>query len=103
MTKSLKNVNYEKCTLYDLEYGEKLNGCPGTHFVDQAGLELKNQPVSASTSQVLGLKACATTARLNTLYLPSELAWGNTFCLSFFPDRTSRLPMTAYLPDNICE
>jgi hypothetical protein len=35
--------------------------CPGTHFVDQAGLELRNLPASAS--QVLGLKACATTAR----------------------------------------
>jgi hypothetical protein len=31
-------------------------GCPGTHFVDQAGLELRNLPAS----QVLGLKACAT-------------------------------------------
>jgi hypothetical protein len=37
-------------------------GCPGTHFVDQAGLELRNPPASAS--RVLGLKACATTARL---------------------------------------
>jgi hypothetical protein len=36
-------------------------GCPGTHFVDQAGLELRNP--SASASQVLGLKACVTTAR----------------------------------------
>jgi hypothetical protein len=34
-------------------------GCPGTHFVDQAGLELRNLPASAS--QVLGLKACTTT------------------------------------------
>jgi hypothetical protein len=34
-------------------------GCPGTQFVDQAGLELRNLPASAS--QVLGLKACATT------------------------------------------
>jgi hypothetical protein len=34
-------------------------GCPGTYFVDQAGLELRNPPASAS--QVLGLKACATT------------------------------------------
>jgi hypothetical protein len=34
-------------------------GCPGTHFVDQAGLELRNIPASAS--QVLGLKVCATT------------------------------------------
>jgi hypothetical protein len=31
----------------------------GTHFVDQAALELRNPPVSAS--QVLGLKVCATT------------------------------------------
>jgi hypothetical protein len=35
-------------------------GCPGTHFVDQAGLELRKPPASAS--QELGLKACATTA-----------------------------------------
>jgi hypothetical protein len=34
-------------------------GCPGTHSVDQAGLELRNLPASAS--QVLGLKACTTT------------------------------------------
>jgi hypothetical protein len=34
-------------------------GCSGTHFVDQAGLELRNPPASASW--VLGLKACATT------------------------------------------
>jgi hypothetical protein len=33
-------------------------GCPGTHSVDQDGLELRNLPASAS--QVLGLKACAT-------------------------------------------
>jgi hypothetical protein len=31
-------------------------GCPGTHFVDQADLELRNPPVCAS--RVLGLKAC---------------------------------------------
>jgi hypothetical protein len=30
------------------------SGCPGTHFVDQAGLELRNPPASAS--QVLGLR-----------------------------------------------
>ena len=33
-------------------------GCPGTHSVDQAGLELTNSPASAS--QALALKACAT-------------------------------------------
>ena len=36
-------------------------GCPGTHSVDKAGLELRNPP--ASSSQVLGLKAWATTAQ----------------------------------------
>jgi hypothetical protein len=35
--------------------------CPGTHSVDQAGLELRNPPASAS--QVLGLKAYASTAQ----------------------------------------
>jgi hypothetical protein len=36
-------------------------GCPGTHSVDQAGLELRDPPASAS--HVLGSKACTTTAR----------------------------------------
>jgi hypothetical protein len=27
-------------------------GCPGTHFVDQAGLELRNLPASASQVHV---------------------------------------------------
>jgi hypothetical protein len=35
-------------------------GCPGTHSVDQAGLELRDLPAYAF--QVLGLKARATTA-----------------------------------------
>jgi hypothetical protein len=35
-------------------------GCPGTHSVDQVGLELRNLPASAS--RVLGSKACATMA-----------------------------------------
>jgi hypothetical protein len=38
-------------------------GCPGTHSVDQTGLKLRNPPASAS--QVLGLKACATTPGCN--------------------------------------
>jgi hypothetical protein len=42
-------------------------GCPGTHFVDQAGLKLRNPPVSAS--RVLGLKACATTFWFLFLFL----------------------------------
>jgi hypothetical protein len=35
-------------------------GCPGTHSVEQAGLELRDPPVSAS--HMLGLKVCAPTA-----------------------------------------
>ena len=42
-------------------------GCPGTHSVDQAGLKLRDQ--SASAYQVLGLKACATTARLSYFWI----------------------------------
>jgi hypothetical protein len=34
-------------------------GWPGTHFVDQTGLELRNPPASAS--RVLGLKVCTPT------------------------------------------
>jgi hypothetical protein len=43
-------------------------GYPGTHFVAQAGLELKNPPVSAS--RVLGLKVCATMFLRNESFLP---------------------------------
>jgi hypothetical protein len=42
-------------------------GCPGTYLVAQAGLELRNPPASAS--QVLGLKACTTTARHREIFL----------------------------------
>jgi hypothetical protein len=35
-----------------------LPGCPGTHSVDQAGLEFRNLPASAS--RMLGLKAGTT-------------------------------------------
>jgi hypothetical protein len=34
-------------------------GCPGTHYVDEASLELRDLPASAS--QVLALKTCAST------------------------------------------
>jgi hypothetical protein len=42
-------------------------GCPGTHFVEQAGLELRNPPASAS--RVLGLNMCATMPDLVILLL----------------------------------
>jgi hypothetical protein len=50
-------------------------GCPGPHFVDQAGLELRNSPASASW--VLGLKACATTPGPWPCILDSP-AWGKS-------------------------
>jgi hypothetical protein len=43
------------------------SGCPGTYFVDQAGLKLRNLPASAS--RVLGLKVCALMAGVNFLLL----------------------------------
>ena len=52
---TLPDLSLDRVSLYSL-------GCPGTHFVDQAGLELRNLPSSAS--RVLGLKACATTSGL---------------------------------------
>jgi hypothetical protein len=56
----------DRVSLYSL-------GCPGTHFVDQAGLELRNSPASAS--QVLGLKACATTPGSDIDFLPPGNGW----------------------------
>jgi hypothetical protein len=46
-------------------------GYPGVHFVDQAGLELRNPPASASW--VLGIKACATT--------PGSIIWILIVCV----------------------
>ena len=47
-------------------------GCPGTHVLDQIGLELRNS--LASASQMLGLKPWATTARLlgNLVFLEGQ-------------------------------
>jgi hypothetical protein len=62
-------------------------GCPGTHSVDQAGLELRKPPASAS--QVLGLKASAICSSCcHTLAWPSPSRWsvGCTFALSVSPD-----------------
>jgi hypothetical protein len=63
-------VFQDRVSLYSL-------GCPRTHFVYQAGLELRNPPASAS--QVLGLKACATmpgwSATLIGILLKKIKAW----------------------------
>jgi hypothetical protein len=47
-------------------------GCPGTHSVDQAGLELRNPPASAS--RVLGLKVCITMPGPQVFLI----GWGNS-------------------------
>jgi hypothetical protein len=58
-------MNKIKCPLFFFFFFEMVSlyspGCPGTHSVDQAGLELRNLPASASP--VLRLKACATMPR----------------------------------------
>ena len=61
-------------------------GCPGTHCVDQAGLEHFN--LSASASLMLRLKACATTARTDFFFF---FFLENTF-LSFSLSLSSFLP-----------
>jgi hypothetical protein len=45
------------CVVFQDRVSPYSPGCPGTRFVDQAGLKLRNMPASAY--QVLGLKACA--------------------------------------------
>jgi hypothetical protein len=45
-----------------------------THFVDQAGLKLRNPPAFAS--QVLGLKACTTTTQLIFITLLNFMCMG---------------------------
>jgi hypothetical protein len=70
-------------------------GCPGTHFVDQAGLELRNLPASAS--QVLGLKACTTTARLMVQVLLSaqDVAWtGGLYALKAKSKKTPPMQLS---------
>jgi hypothetical protein len=61
------------------------SGCLGTHFVDQAGLKLRNPPASAS--RVLELKACATMPG-SPVFLQvlsgSSLQEKTCFCFLFF-------------------
>ena len=54
------------------------SGCPGTHFVDQGGLELRNPPASAS--QVLGLKACCPAFFFFFFWIILFTFWGFLFC-----------------------
>jgi hypothetical protein len=62
---SLSSLSLSLSLSLTLVFGDRVSLCspgyPGTNSVDQAGLKLRNPPASAS--QMLGLKACATTAR----------------------------------------
>jgi hypothetical protein len=55
-----QTIYYYFCFVFLRQVSLCSPGYPGTHSVDQAGLELRNLPASAS--QVLGLKVCTTTA-----------------------------------------
>jgi hypothetical protein len=70
-------------------------GYPGTHSIDQAGLELRNPPASAS--RVLGLKACATISALPPSYPPTHIlfiCYENVFSSSIVPmDQFYALPI----------
>jgi hypothetical protein len=76
ISKYIRTYNVKKPYIYICVWFFKTGflcspGCPGTHFVDQAGLELRNPPASAS--QVLGSKACTTTPGCQeTIYLESQ-------------------------------
>jgi hypothetical protein len=54
----LKYGHYDILLCFSDRVSQCSHGCPETHSVDQAGLELRNPPASAS--QVLGLKVCTT-------------------------------------------
>jgi hypothetical protein len=70
------------------------SGCPGTHSVDQAGLELRNLPASAS--QVLGLKACVSTVRLwRVIFI--NWAWGTGYSGPSFQFQEGRRPACVVL------
>jgi hypothetical protein len=66
------------CFLFFLVFWDRVSlcspGCSGTHSVDQAGLELRNPPASAS--QVLGLKACGLHFYVHSFCFVSFCFWG---------------------------
>jgi hypothetical protein len=58
-------------------------GCPETHSVDQADLELRN--LLASASQVLRLKVCTTTAQLQALFCRCiSWDWSTKHCILIY-------------------
>jgi hypothetical protein len=74
--------------------------CPGTDFVDQAGLELRNPPASAS--QVLGLKVCTTTARLRLILEIDYILCIYVFTISFHFWKKMLLALPLYQTCFVC-
>ena len=61
--KEIKHATFKKCLFTFVDrFSLHSPDCNGTHSVDQAGLELRHPPASAS--RVLGSKVCATTPGL---------------------------------------
>jgi hypothetical protein len=54
-------------------------GCPGTHSVDQAGLELRNPPASASECYPLPPPSCA----FKKIFFEGFILWTFFFCHIF--------------------
>jgi hypothetical protein len=66
-------------------------GCSGTHSIDQAGLELRNLPASAS--QVLELKVCATMPGWWLIFFHFLFIFFNWVFISFtFPILSQKVP-----------
>ena len=76
--------NYFILFIYFLVFRDRVSlcspGCPGTHSIDQAGLELRNLPASAS--RVLELKACATMPGLAGRFQPLTYLFIHVFIYS---------------------
>ncbi|GAB1299387.1 Protein FAM91A1 [Apodemus speciosus] len=81
-------------------------GCPRTHFVDQAGLELRNPPTSAS--QVLGLKSfpldllrCESLLGLDPATCSRVLNKNYTLLVSMAPLTNEIRPVSSCTPQHI--
>ena len=52
-------TNFKKLYIFPPNHQDRASlcspGCPRTHSVDQAGLELRNQPASASAAGIKGV------------------------------------------------
>ncbi|GAB1288020.1 WD repeat-containing protein 47 [Apodemus speciosus] len=89
---SLYAVGSNSKTLRVCAYPEKMDarvslcspGCPGTHSVDQAGLELRNPPASAS--QVLGLQAAHDSPKQPVVrFKRNKHHKGSIYCVAWSP------------------